>query len=1114
MKRLLLSISLIAGIIAAFTSCDEQEQTPEIVKVESVSIDQEDMTLTEGESVTLTATVLPEDAADKTVAWSSADENVVIVSSNGKVMAMSAGKTAVTAKSGDKSDFISITVVAKPIPVTGISLNPSSITMKVGESQTITAEVTPQDATNKSVTWASSNTEVASVNNGTIVGLNPGSVTITATTVNGGKTAECAVTIKANLAPSVTIGVDRISAVSAVLSGEANLESSMAADMTMGIMYSLNSAVLPSNSTKINATDISLKQGFESSYCYSVNALGLAPNSTYYYRSYVNQSGQDTYGETKEFVTKDVPSILETYDATEVEAAKATLNGKLDLTDVQYESMSYGFYYSQSEDSQDYPLIGGEIANNAYALEFKGLSHKTQYWYKAFVKLDEQTFFGGVKTFTTDVVPVSSLTLDKTEYLFTDIGNTLYVYATILPEDATNKTVTWASDNEEVATVVSNYTSATIKAVGNGTATISVTSEDQGKIATCAITVKQAVKNVVLSKNRLNLNEGETATLIASISPDNAFDKELVWTSEDPSIATVDENGVVTALSKGTTTIRATADKGLGVSSSCLVVVNRLVASIELDKTSLVVYNGQTDFITATVVPQDASNQSLTWTSSDNNVASVSSGSIAGKTRGTATITVSTNDGSGVMATCEVEVKQYVTSVELNKTNIELIENQSTTLSIADIQPSNANDKSVSWSSSDESIATVDAGGRVTALSKGRATITASANDGSGKSASCYVTVKRQVASIQLNKTAITMYRGSSNVTETLAATVIPSSANDRTVTWTSSNSSVATVSSSGVITGKTRGNATITVSANDGSGVKATCDVEVKQYVTTVTLSETYFSLLISGEKTISVTSVLPENANDKTYTWSSSNKSVATVDATGKVTAKAKGNTVIKATANDGSGVYAFCSVAVNDPFSPVDLGLPSGLKWANYNLGADAPEAFGDYYAWGETQTKYIYEWSTYKFSTSENGPYSKYNTSSYYGPVDNKTVLDPEDDVVRVQLGGRWRMPTNEEWTELLNNCTWTWVTNYNGSGVNGRLVKATNGNSIFLPAAGHRIGRSVFGVGADCYYWSSSLSPNYPYYALCLIYLYEKQNGYNIYMFYDRSCGFSIRPVCK
>ena len=200
----------------------------------------------------------------------------------------------------------------------------------------------------------------------------------------------------------------------------------------------------------------------------------------------------------------------------------------------------------------------------------------------------------------------------------------------------------------------------------------------------------------------------------------------------------------------------------------------------------------------------------------------------------------------------------------------------------------------------------------------------------------------------------------------------------------------------------------------------------------------------------------------------------------------------------------VYEGASVI---PDGCVDLGL--SVFWASCNLGATNPEDFGDYYAWGETEPKESYYWSTYKFGTSSFGPFSKYNTISSYGSIDNKTVLEPEDDVAHVKLGGKWRMPTDAEWTELRTKCTWTWVENYNGSGINGRLVQATNGNSIFLPAAGYRYGTSLFTVSYG-FYWSSSLDAYNPYAALCV----EFGSDDVLRPMNNRFYGKSVRPVSE
>ena len=148
-------------------------------------------------------------------------------------------------------------------------------------------------------------------------------------------------------------------------------------------------------------------------------------------------------------------------------------------------------------------------------------------------------------------------------------------------------------------------------------------------------------------------------------------------------------------------------------------------------------------------------------------------------------------------------------------------------------------------------------------------------------------------------------------------------------------------------------------------------------------------------------------------------------------------------------------------------VDLGL--SVKWANMNVGAESPEDYGDYFAWGETSTKETYDWSTY-FDTNDGGStFTKYNNEG------GKTILDPEDDAAHVNWGGSWRMPTKAEWQELLVNCTWTWTTQ---NGINGYKVTSKKAGYtdkfIFLPAAGCRNGSGLASVGSYGYYWSSSL----------------------------------------
>lgn len=189
------------------------------------------------------------------------------------------------------------------------------------------------------------------------------------------------------------------------------------------------------------------------------------------------------------------------------------------------------------------------------------------------------------------------------------------------------------------------------------------------------------------------------------------------------------------------------------------------------------------------------------------------------------------------------------------------------------------------------------------------------------------------------------------------------------------------------------------------------------------------------------------------------------------------------------------------------PIDLGLTSGLLWANCNVGANKPEEYGDYFAWGETQPKEVYDWSTYKYCNGSYNSLTKYNNNRSYGTVDNKTTLELNDDAAHVNWGGSWRMPTDEELTELREQCTWTWTTQ---NGVNGYKVTGPNGNSIFLPTSGQRYDNYHEDTTIYGYYWSSSNNTYYTYYTWYMDFHSSLiDRGSN-----DRYIGYSVRPVCK
>ena len=195
----------------------------------------------------------------------------------------------------------------------------------------------------------------------------------------------------------------------------------------------------------------------------------------------------------------------------------------------------------------------------------------------------------------------------------------------------------------------------------------------------------------------------------------------------------------------------------------------------------------------------------------------------------------------------------------------------------------------------------------------------------------------------------------------------------------------------------------------------------------------------------------------------------------------------------------------------YTYVDLGLESGTKWATCNVGATKPTGYGDLFAWGETKPKEVYSWNTYKWCKGSSSSMTKYCTNSDYGTVDNKKVLDAEDDAATANWGSAWRMPTKDEIEELLDGCSWEWVNDFNGSGVNGRLgTSKKNGATIFLPAAGYRDNTDLYYVGAAGSYWLSSLDAGCPSNAYDLDFYDGRIDWYDV----SRDFGQSVRAVLR
>ncbi|MEE1366254.1 MAG: leucine-rich repeat protein, partial [Muribaculaceae bacterium] len=370
-----------------------------------------------------------------------------------------------------------------------------------------------------------------------------------------------------------------------------------------------------------------------------------------------------------------------------------------------------------------------------------------------------------------------------------------------------------------------------------------------------------------------------------------------------------------------------------------------LAKSITLNKTEVSLEVTQTITLKATVLPESTYNKVVTWKSSDETIATVDeNGVVIAVKLGEATITATTTDGTNLSASCKVTVKSTLaTSIALDKTEVELEATQTATIS-ATILPELTTNKTVTWKSSDEKIATVDGNGVVTAIAVGEATITATTTDGSNLFTSCKVTVKPTLAtSITLDKTEVSL-----KATEmvTLVATVLPELTTDKSVTWKSSNNTVAIVSENGVATAVATGEAIITATTTDGSNLSASAKIIIDPTIAeSITLN--IESTTLKANETIElIANVLPELTTNKSVTWKSSDEAVAIVDTNGLVTAIGVGTATITATTIDGSNLSASCIVTVEatlgDANNDAIINVTDVVNVASYILGQN-PDTF---------------------------------------------------------------------------------------------------------------------------------------------------------------------------
>ena len=502
--------------------------TASAVPVTSISLDKTTLALAEQDTYQLTATVKPDNATDKTVTWSTANAAIATVSDNGLVTAVAEGTTTITAKAGDKTATCTVTVSKKIIPVTSVTLNKTSLALTEQETFQLSATVSPDNATDKTVTWSSSNTAIATVSsNGLVTAVQEGSATITAKA--GDKTATCTVTVSKKVIPVTSVSLNKTSLA-----------------LTEQETFQLSATVSPDN-----ATDKTVTWSTANAAIATVSENGLVTAVAEGSATITAKAGDKT------------ATCAVTVSKKVIPVTSVTLN-KTSLTLTEQETFQLSA--TVSPDNATDKTVTWSSSNTAIAtVSQDGLVSAIAVGSTTITATAGEKKATCTVTVSRKVVPATSITLDYVNIEMAK-GKMVTLHATVLPEDATDKAVTWKSSNTTVATVSNNGNVTAIKA-GSATITASI----GGLSASCVVKVIIPVTSITLNITSKTLKENETLKLTATVKPTDATNPSVTWTTDNPSIATVDNIGTVTALSEGTAIITATAGE---MTATCTIKVS------------------------------------------------------------------------------------------------------------------------------------------------------------------------------------------------------------------------------------------------------------------------------------------------------------------------------------------------------------------------------------------------------------------------------------------------------------------------------------------------------------------------------------------------------------
>jgi uncharacterized protein YjdB len=829
-----------------------------------------------GSTQQLTPSILPANATNQAISYSSSNTGVATVSASGLVTGVSVGSVTITILANDGSG-VSTTVSVKvdPVKVADITTSPIS-PIRMGTTQQIISTISPINATNKEVTYSSSDTEVATVSSsGLVTGVSVGSATITINAADGSGVKKLV-----DVSVLLPIYVDSISADYII-------------DLPMGSTQQITPTILPADATNRVVTYSSSDNDIA-----TVSSSGLVTGVAIGGPVIITISATDGSD-----VKTDIEVIIGHIDVTSIVASPSSItnlfiDGTQQITasvlpvNATNQVLTYSSYDPSIADVDETGLVTGISVGGPVDIIISST--------------DDSAVTRRVPV-TVLPIKVTGLLADPIEIPFLTINDTHIISYTAFPYNAANTDVTYSSSNPNIAIVDE---SGLVTGISVGSVMITLAATDGSGVSTSvSVTITPIyVSNIMADPTNITLVEEDIAQVTYTVLPEDATNSNVTYSSSDNDIATVNEDGLVTAVAQGDAMITLSATDNSGVYTRIPIKVNATkVTSIVPSPLNIQSLNvGLTQQIRHTVLPSNANNKAVTYSSSNAAIATVTStGLVKGIALGFANITLIATDGSGITADVPVKITAtLVTSITSAPASITYLRIGNTQKLTPTILPFTATNKSLVYTSSDKTIATVSSSGIVTGVSVGSVMITLAATDGSGVSKIVPVSVEPiLVTGIKLSPSAVPFFRVGG--TQQLTPTVLPSYATNMNVTYSSSDITKVTVSPTGLLTGLALGNVTITISATDGSNVSSTIPVKVIPILATSIRSSpiSIASLGVGLTRQLTPT-IFPANATSKAVTYSSSNTKFATVSSTGLVTGVAKGGPVnIMITAADGS-------------------------------------------------------------------------------------------------------------------------------------------------------------------------------------------------------------------